>query len=481
MATILNINQGGTNATSPAGARNSLGIKSAALKESISSSIVNNSDTIPTSNLLYDVNFNLSKITECFSNKEIGNGETGNVLSVKNGGTGVSNYTDLRNNLGIEITQLINLPIGIENGGTGASNQEDACRALLPDISGKSGNVLQVLGNNIVWSPVSTSGAVNVTKTINLTGPVTATTTSNFGEGNSIELKTSIDMDNMPIIPITHGGTGATTQEDACKNILPSIDNNNYGNILSVNEAGSIEWINPEYKQERNRHISVSGVVSGSILTNFNGTDDIVINTSFYDDNAYFTTLPLSMGGTGAESQVDACKNILPSTDNASEKYVLQLDSDKNIIWAESPSIVFNEKPVILTGSVEGSGTINFDGKTGITITAGKIYPKFFESNIRSFKLTGAINASTNIDFSGFNTAIEVETKIDSTYDLLNQINVNNNSNAVLSIAKGGTGGSSPSEVLQNMGFVFKKSTDEIPDASNYNVNVILFQYEILS
>lgn len=443
MATILNINQGGTNATSPAGARNSLGIKSAALKESISSSIVNNSDTIPTSNLLYDVNFNLSKITECFSNKEIGNGETGNVLSVKNGGTGVSNYTDLRNNLGIEITQLINLPIGIENGGTGASNQEDACRALLPDISGKSGNVLQVLGNNIVWSPVSTSGAVNVTKTINLTGPVTATTTSNFGEGNSIELKTSIDMDNMPIIPITHGGTGATSRENACINILPDITNISDGSVLQVKD-NSISWGRPSSESHKIKNIILSGIISGSGTIDFNGSSDVGINASSLNIDEDFPIIPIEHGGTGAISQEDACKNILPSIDNKDTKEVLQIDSNHNISWGPSPHLDTNIKNIYLSGAVTGIGTINFNGSSDIDITVGSLDKQYFPDNTKKIILSGDVSGEATVNINNFKiTDISINTKIES--------------------------------------IIFSLSTNDIPDASSFDANTILFQYEVLS
>lgn len=104
-------------------------------------------------------------------------------------------------------------------------------------------------------------------------------------------------------------------------------------------------------------------------------------------------TVPIKNGGTGSTSASGAIKNLLP-TENRLDGNVLQI-SGSDIVWNSIPVGPSNKKNITVTGAVSGTGTINFNGTSDVTINTTAINPQQMSSIIPVTKGgTGAASVS---------------------------------------------------------------------------------------
>lgn len=116
--------------------------------------------------------------------------------------------------------------LSITHGGTSATTAPEAINNLLPDQTTNNGKFLITDGNNVSWSSPVTSVDVN--------GGSTGLTTS----GGPITSTGNITLDG--ILTIEHGGTNANTAPQAINNLLPTQATNN-GKFLSTN-GNNVSW-----------------------------------------------------------------------------------------------------------------------------------------------------------------------------------------------------------------------------------------------
>jgi hypothetical protein len=168
--------------------------------------------------------------------------------------------------------------VALTNGGTGATTQAGAANAILPSQATNTGKYLITDGSNVSWASVTTGTvtSVNVTSTdITVSGgPIT--TNGTF----TLVLNT---------VPLSKGGTGATTQAGAANAVLPS-QSTNAGRYLTT-DGSNVSW---------------SAVTTGTV-TSVNGTStDLTITGGPITNNGTLTfvlnTVPISKGGTGVTS-----------------------------------------------------------------------------------------------------------------------------------------------------------------------------------
>lgn len=205
MPTILTITQGGTSETTVDGIKQALNIRSASSYD-VTSSTEQTGQYLPSLSLVSDINNKLELINSFFTTSSSNN----RVLSISHGGLGSSSVEEAKKILNIDTLEngVFKQPISISNGGTGSTTPTDAIKALLPSENRNDGNVLQVSGNEIVWSSIPT-GPSNV-KSITLTNAVIGNGTINFNGSSDISINAQyIDPDFLnKVIPVTKGGTG---------------------------------------------------------------------------------------------------------------------------------------------------------------------------------------------------------------------------------------------------------------------------------
>lgn len=176
---------------------------------------------------------------------------TGNSLKairVNTGETDVEYYTPITS-IGISSTDLsvsgspltangsitVNLnTVAVNKGGTGATTEAGARVNLLPSYSGNNSKVLALNsgGTDVEWI---TAGVGTVTS-------VGISSTDLSVSGSPITASGSITV-NLNTVAVNKGGTGATTAPGALVNLLPTYSSNN-GKVLAVNSGGTdVEWI----------------------------------------------------------------------------------------------------------------------------------------------------------------------------------------------------------------------------------------------
>lgn len=114
----------------------------------------------------------------------------------------------------------------ISHGGTSATTAPEAINNLLPSQSSNSGKFIKTDGNNVSWDNPVTS--------INVSGGNTGLTTS----GGPVTSTGNITLDGT--LTISHGGTSATTAPQAINNLLPS-QSTNTGKFLKT-DGNNVSW-----------------------------------------------------------------------------------------------------------------------------------------------------------------------------------------------------------------------------------------------
>jgi len=309
---------------------------------------------------------------------------TGNAGTVTNGIYSTGSYSNpswITSLAGSKVTGDISGNAGnvtgtvlVANGGTSATTASGARTNLLPSYTSNAGKVLAVNSgaSDVEW--IAASGAGTVTS-INVSGGSTGLTTS----GGPVTSSGTITLAGT--LAVGYGGTGATTAPNARINLLPSYAGNN-GKVLALNSGGTdVEWISAGGTGTVTS-VNVSGGTTGLSFTGGPITSSGTITAS--------GTLAAANGGTGV------------TTSSGANSVVLR-DSNQNItanaFFDSYSTVTASGTAVVLTVAsapsilVSGSGGQTIQLPDATTLPNGASYT--FNNNQSSGTILVNNNSST--------------------------------------------------------------------------------------
>lgn len=319
---VLAVTNGGTGATTVAGARLAL----SAAKSGANSDITS-----------------LSGLTTPLSVSQGGTGAT----SIGSGYVYGNGTSPLNSTPTIPVADLTGT-MPVNQGGTGATTAAAALVNLLPAYAGNANRALTLDGTatNVVWSTVP----LGTVTSVNASGGSTGLTFT----GGPISSSGTLTMGG--VLNLTNGGTGSTNASGARNNILP-VYGGNAGRVLAVNSTETdAQWV-PMISGGTVTSVSVTGGFTG--LT-FSGGP---ITTSGTITMA--GTLAVASGGTGATTLTGYVKGTGTTAFTASSTIPFADIAGRAFIQALST--------VDQTGSVSAATAVTFNSGTtgtGINITS---------------------------------------------------------------------------------------------------------------
>lgn len=278
-------------------------------------------------------------------------------LSVSQGGTGANTIGSgyLYGNGTSPVSSTPTIPVAditgtmpVNKGGTGATTAAAALVNLLPAYAGNANRALTLDGTatNVVWSTVPLGTVVAV----NASGGSTGLTFT----GGPITSSGTLTMSG--VLNLTNGGTGSTTAAGARNNILPTYTGN-ANRVLAVNASETdAQWV-PAFSDGTVTSVSVVGGFTG--LT-FSGGPVTTSGTM-----TMAGTLNVASGGTGANTLTGYVKGNATSAFTASATIPFNDIAGRAFIQALST--------VDQTGNIAAATAITFNSGTtgtGINITS---------------------------------------------------------------------------------------------------------------
>lgn len=270
--------------------------------------------------------------------------------------------------------------LNIANGGTGASNASDAINALVPAQTGNQNRVLGTDGTSVSWVATSQGTITGVsidpgTTGLSFGGPFTS-------DDAAFAITGSLSIGN--------GGTGASSVSGAIANLLPP-QATNAGKVLTT-DGSEVSWSPVGLG-------TVTSVEIGEGPTGLFGDQPITTSGEIILDGI----LVLEHGGTGADNRLDAINNLLPPQAGSSGK-VLRTDGT-DATWEDELTQVV---PIELggTGQTTASAAINVlvpsqAGNSGrVLSTDGTVvsWTSTAAGTVRSVDVSGGL---TGMTFSG--------------------------------------------------------------------------------
>lgn len=236
------------------------------------------------------------------------------------------------------------------------------------NVSGSNGNAGDILvsqaGSAPVWKSPSTLGFMT---SVVGTSPIVVSTN---GGTATVSLST---------VPITSGGTGATTASAAINNLVPTQSSTTNGQVLTSN-GSYVSWGSVANGQVTAVHagtgISVDAT-TGSVTVTNSGVLDLAVTSpitntgSSQHPNIGLGLVPIANGGTNATDATTAFNNLAPSQGSSNNGKFLTTNGT-NASWASLPTsvtTVTNGSGITVTGSGTASVTIANSGVLGVTGT----------------------------------------------------------------------------------------------------------------
>jgi hypothetical protein len=323
---------------------------------------------------------------------------TSGVLSVAQGGTGLSSlaaaliamlpdttnktllYLQVKNGGGFRWNDPtagvqsfgVGNPLAINAGGTGQSTRAAAIRALLPDTTNNTSKFLQVKpGGGIDWTPAVTSitGSGGTTGLTLTGGPITTTGT--------------LTLDGT--LGIANGGTGQTTALAALNALVPDTTSHT-DQYLHVMPGGGFDWSSPSGGGGGGSVTSVSG--SG-------GTTGLTLTGGPITTSGTLTlggTLAETNGGTG-QSTYSTGDLLYASAPNTLSK--LTIGGTNQVLGTSGGVPAWIQNGATITNAVNTPASAVGD-LDNYPIDGSSTYIRLSNTSAGSINLTGMSNAGVD-------------------------------------------------------------------------------------
>jgi hypothetical protein len=327
--------------------------------------------------------------------------------------------------------------LGVSNGGTGGTTASVARANLSAAQSGANSDITSITGLTTPLSVVQGGTGADDS----LSGYIFGNGTNPFTSVASIPVS-----DLTGTLPISNGGTNATTAAGARTNILPSYTGN-AGKALFVNTgATDVEWA------------SVSGAGTVTSVDVSGGTTGLTTTGGPIVAAGTITlagTLVVANGGTGATDAATALTNLgaYPATNPAG--YTTNTGTVTSIDLTAGTGISVSGGPITTSGAITVTNTapdqvVSLTGAGTTTITG--TYPNFTVTSndqhvgtvtsvggtgsVNGITLTGTVTSSGSLTLGGALSGVSLTTQVTGT----------------LPIANGGTNATTAGAALTSLG-----------------------------